>query len=200
MNEAKLFNRWEMENIKVKDAGLIDYVTVTPIIVPKTGGRHAKHQFHKSKVPIVERLMNKLFVSGHKGKKHKISSGHNVGKTFNAARIVSGAFELIETQTKKNPVEVFVAAVENSAPTEEVMSYQKGGIMAREGVVTSPQRRVDLALKHLAQGTFHKAHKSKKPASRTLADEIMGAYKEDSSASFAFSERVRREKEAAGSL
>jgi len=79
------------------------------------------------------------------------------------------------------------------------MTYQKGGIMAREGVVTSPQRRVDLALKHIAQGSFHKAHKSKKSAASTLADEILAAYNENTS-SFAFSERVRREKEASGAM
>ena len=199
MSEAKLFDRWEMDSVTVKDAGLVNYVTIEPIIVPKTGGRHAKQQFYKSKVPIVERLINKLFVAGHKGKKHKITSGNNVGKTYVVTNLVYKAFEIIEEQTKKNPVEVLVTAIENSAPTEEVMSYQKGGIMAREGVVTSPQRRVDLALKHMAQGTFHKSHGNKIPAAQVLAKEIIGAYKSDST-SYAFSERVRREKEASGSL
>ncbi len=68
---------------------------------------------------------------------------------------------------------------------------------SREGVVTSPQRRVDLALRHIGQGTFSSSVKNRKPAAKCLADEILLAYKNDMK-SKAVSERQRREKEAHG--
>ncbi len=89
------------------------------------------------------------------------------------------------------------AAIENSAPAEEVISFQKGGIFAREGVVTSPLRRVDLALRHIAQGTFQKSVNSKKSAADCLANELIFSFKGDQS-SKGVSEKIRREKEAKG--
>lgn len=197
MSEIKLFNKWSFEGIKVNDPGIADYISLTPVIVPRTSGKYASTQFYKSKMSVIERLLTKLFVSGHRGKKHKITSGRNVGKTQNSANIIKGAFEIIEQRTKKNPLEVFVKAVENAAPLEEAISYQRGGIFVREGVVTSPQRRVDLTLKHIAQGTQAKSSRSKKSAPMALADEILAAYGNDTS-SFAYSEKMRREKEASG--
>ena len=197
MSEIKLFNKWSYDGIKVKDPGIAEYVSITPVIVPRTSGKYASTQFYKSKMNVVERLLNKLFVSGHRGKKHKLTSGRNVGKTQNAANIIKEAFAIIEEKTKKNPIEVLVNAVENSAPLEEAISYQRGGIFVREGVVTSPQRRVDLALKHIAQGTQTKSSRSKKSAGTALAEEIMAAARGET-ASFAYSEKMRREKEASG--
>ncbi|MFH1127428.1 MAG: 30S ribosomal protein S7 [archaeon] len=198
MTEIKLFNTWSTEGIKVEDPGLVAYINLTPVIVPKSGGRHAKKPFYKSKLNITERLINKMFVAGHRGKKHKFTSGRNVGTSTKTSKIVIGAFHIIEEKTKKNPVEIFVKAVENSAPYEEVLTYQRGGIFARESVVTAPQRRVDLALKHIAQGTYKRSVKAKKTAEQSLAEELLAAYKKDPT-SFAIQEKTRRDKEATGS-
>jgi small subunit ribosomal protein S7 len=73
MANIKAFNRWGMEGISVVDPGLKDYITLSPRIVPRSGARYAKNKFYKSRVFIVERLMNKIMVSGHKGKKHTIT-------------------------------------------------------------------------------------------------------------------------------
>lgn len=197
MVNLKIFNKWDVSQVKLQDLGLINYITVTPMLVPKTTGRHEEKQFYKSRVNIVERLINKLFVSGHRGKKHKLNSGFNVGKTITSANIVKKAFEIIEKRMNVNPVQVLVTAVENSAPMEEVISYQKGGIFVREAVVTSPQRRVDLALKHLAQGTYKASKNSKKKAFEVLSEQLMLAYKNDATC-MAISEKTRREKEARG--
>lgn len=197
MNEIKLFNKWSFEGLKVKDPGIAGYVSITPVIVPRTSGKYANTQFYKSKMNVVERLMTKLFVSGHRGKKHKLSSGKNVGKTQNSANIIKEAFEIIEKKTQKNPLEVLITAVENAAPLEEAISYQRGGIFVREGVITSPQRRVDLALKHICQGTQAKSYSNKRTAGEAMAEEIIAASKGDT-ASFAYSEKMRREKEASG--
>ena len=70
MTQIKAFNRWGMEGIKVDDQGLSAYVTLEPKIVPKTGARYAGNRFHKSRIFIVERLINKIMIPGHKSKKN----------------------------------------------------------------------------------------------------------------------------------
>ncbi len=62
----KVFNRWGTEGIKVVDKGLVNYICLEPKIVPRTGARYAGFRFHKSRVFIVERLINKVMVPGHK--------------------------------------------------------------------------------------------------------------------------------------
>ena len=111
--------------------------------------------------------------------------------------LVKKAFTTIEEKTKKNPIEVLVRAIENAALTEEITSFQVGGIMARKAVISSPQRRVDLALRLIVQGAYQKSH-GKKGFSQTLAEEILAAYNHDSQNSLAVKERERIEREAAG--
>ena len=122
--DIKLFNQWDTKDVKVNDLGLVNYINLDPIIVPKTGGRYAKFRFYKNKYHIVERLMNKIMVPGHKGKKHRLSSGHNTGKGQGAYKIVRGALEIIEKRLNKNPIEVFVIALENAAPRDEITAIQ----------------------------------------------------------------------------
>jgi len=172
----KLFDKWELEEIKVEDRGLRRYINLEPILVPRTGGRRTKVRFHKSYTNIVERLMNKLMVSGHKGKKHKFSSGHNLGKVNKVYRIVERAFTLIENETKKNPIQVFVKAIENGAPREEITTIEYGGAKYPKSVDSAPQRRVDLTLKNMVQGAYSRGIKSKKKAEKCLAEEILNAY------------------------
>ena len=72
-------------------------------------------------------------------------------------KIIKESFETIEKKTNKNPVEVLVRAIENSAMREEVTSFQVGGIIVRKAVITSPQRRVDIVLREFAQGSYQKS-------------------------------------------
>ena len=170
------FNKWGTEGIKIEDPGIVDYVNLRPTLVPKTGARYAGKRFHKSKVFIVERLINKVMVAGHKGKKHFKSSGHITGKSQNAYRIVKTTFEIIEQKTKENPIKVFVKAIENGAPREEIISIEYGGARYPKAVECAPQRRIDVALKNLVQGAYHKSFNSKIKAESALADEIIAAY------------------------
>lgn len=197
MEKILLFNRWDTSGIQVKDPGLAKYINLKPVIVPRSGGKFATVPFHKNDMHIVERFMNKLMVPGHRGKKHKITSGRCVGQTGTLWNAIKQAFELIEKKTKKNPVEVFVRAIENSAILEEIASYRLGGIIARQAVVVSPQRRLDIALRHLAQGIYKTTFNSKKKLPEAIADEIIAAYNNDPK-SFAISERNRIEREAEG--
>ena len=170
------FNKWNTEGIKIEDKGIIDYVNLKPTLVPKTGARYAGKRFHKSKVFIVERLINKVMVAGHKGKKHFKTSSHITGKAQNAYRIVKTTFEIIEQKTKENPIKVLVKAIENAAPREEIISIEYGGARYPKAVECAPQRRIDVALKNLVQGSYHKAFNAKIKAESALADEIIAAY------------------------
>ncbi len=177
MTEAvKLFDKWDTTGIKVKDPGLEKYLSIDPILVPKTGARYAGRRFHKSKTNIVERLINRMMIPGHKGKKHKFSSGHITGKSQGAYQLVLEALEIVEKKTKKNPVEVLVRAVENGAPREELITIEYGGARYPKAVECAPQRRIDQCLKMMTQGAFGKSVKSKKGAASALADEILLAF------------------------
>ena len=194
----KIFNKWETEGVSVNDPGLRNYINLKPVMIPRTFGRQSQKQFHKSQMNIVERLANHIYVSGHRGKKHTITSGKNVGKTFKAWKIIEDSFKIVEDRTKKNPVEVFVKALENAAIREEITSFQVGGIIVRKAVITSPQRRVDLALRLIVQGSYQKSFNNIKKMSDTLAEEIFAAYNNDSQSSFSIKEKERKEREAGG--
>lgn len=194
----KLFNRWELEGVKVEDKGLQRYICLTPIIIPKTCGRNIKTQFAKSKANIAERLLTKLMVPGHKGKKHKMSSGHCPGKVARSYKVVENAFLIIEKQLKKNPVEVLVKAVENAAPREEINAIEYGGARYPQAVEMAPQRRVDFALRMMVQGAYAKSFRSKRKIAETLADEIIRSYNCDiKSAAIAKKLELERQADAA---
>lgn len=197
-SELKLFNKWSFSGIEIKDLGLKPYINLNPVIVPKTGGKYSQQKFYKSKMNIIERLVNKLMVPGHRGKKHKLSSGRCTGKTGTLLNVVKEVFEKLEKRTKKNPIEVLVGAIENAALREEITSYQLGGMIVRKAVITSPQRRVDQALTVITQSAYRKSFGKKKSTADALADEIFYAYKNDSSKSEAIREKERIEREASG--
>jgi small subunit ribosomal protein S7 len=196
---VKAFNRWNVdESIQVDDPGLVNYITLDPKILPKTGARYAGSRFHKSHIFIVERLINKMMSAGHKGKKHFMSSGHNTGKKSKIVRKVEQAFIIIEQKLKKNPIGVFVKALEHAAPREEVISIEYGGARYPKAVEVAPQRRIDLALRYMTQGAYAKSFNKKMPIEEALANEIINAYK-ISRNSNAISKKFDLERQAASS-
>ena len=170
------FNRWDCSTIQVTDPGLQNYITLEPKVVPKTGARYAQNRFHKSKLFIVERLINRLMVPGHKGKKHTRTSGHCTGKAMTAYTLVEKALNIIEQKLKKNPIEVFVKALENAAPREEIVTIEYGGARYPKAVEMAPQRRVDMVIKLMTQGSYQKSFNKKKGSEECLAEEIINAY------------------------
>ena len=195
MSDIKAFNRWDMDGIKVDDQGLQPYVTLQPRIVPKTGARYAGSRFHKSRTFIVERLINKVMVPGHKSKKHYKTSGHLTGKAHTAYHIVEEVLKQVEKATKENPIKVFVKALENAAQREEIVTIEYGGARYPKAVECSPQRRVDLALRYMTQGAYHRTFNTKKSIVNSLADEIISAYRL-SSASNAIAKKLEIERQA----
>lgn len=194
----KVFNKWDAEGVIVNDAGLRNYISITNSLVPKSSGRLSKKQFYKSKMNIVERLINKMMVPGHKSKKHFLTSGKIVGRYITTYNIVRKAFDKIYEKTKKNPVEILVRAIENAALREEIAGYQVGGIIVRRAVITSSQRRVDAALRVITQATYKKAFGKKESIVDALTNEIIATYNNDNQKSDAIKEKERIEKEAEG--
>jgi small subunit ribosomal protein S7 len=189
------FGKWSTKDIVVMDPGLKKYITTEAKLVPKTGARYAGFRFHKSKTFIVERLINKVMVPGHKSKKHFKSSGTCTGKGHTAYNIVEKAFDMIEKRTKKNPVEVFVKAVENAAPREEVISIEYGGARYPKAVECAPQRRVDVVLRYFVQGSYQKSFNNKKTFVQCLADEITNAH-DQKTESVAIAKKLENERQA----
>jgi small subunit ribosomal protein S7 len=175
MTDLKFFNRWDASELKVVDPGLQRYITIAPRIVPKTGARYAGNRFHKSQTSIVERLATKLMGSGHKGKSHVMSSGHNTGKKNQALKVVEEALIIAEKKLKRNPVQILIDAVEKSAPREEVIAIEYGGARYPKAVDVAPQRRVDLALRQMTQGAYAKSFNKKTSVVTALANEIIFA-------------------------
>ncbi len=192
----KLFGRWD-SNIELQELGLKNYINLEPRYLPRSAGVH-RNTFHKSRMHIVERLALHLLVPGHQGKKHRLTSGKLAGNFHNVLQILERALELIEKKENKNPVEVLVRAIENSALREEIISYQLGSIMAREGVVTAPQRRVDKTLRAIAQGSYRASFNKKTSIEQALANELLAAAR-GSNESFAVREKERVEREAQSS-
>ncbi|MEE9323281.1 MAG: 30S ribosomal protein S7 [Candidatus Aenigmarchaeota archaeon] len=192
-----LFNRWDFSETAVKDPGLKKYINLRPIILPKTSGKYGTVSIHKPKMNVVERFINKLFVPGHRGKKHKLSSGHVVGNYQNTFKSVKEAFEIIEKRANKNPIQILVTAIENGALYEEVMGYRLGGIIARKAVIVSPQRRLDISLRLIAQDIFSKSFRNKKTFAQVIADDLIEIASNDQRSNV-IRERIRIEREAEG--
>ncbi|MCX6693928.1 MAG: 30S ribosomal protein S7 [Methanomicrobiales archaeon] len=163
-----LFNQWDMSEVQVTDPSLVRYVNLSSMIVPHSCGRYSQQEFSKGHMLVVERLINRL-----------MQSEVNTGNKTLAMRIVKDAFSIIYKRTKRNPVQVLIDAVANTGPREETVRLKYGGINVPKSVDTAPLRRVNSALKFIAEGVNKGSRKSKKPVSQCLADEILAAAKGD---------------------
>ncbi|MCK5624867.1 30S ribosomal protein S7 [Candidatus Pacearchaeota archaeon] len=190
----KIFDLYDITEIKVEDPGLKNTINLEPKLVLKDYGRNFQ-KFGQLKVNIVERLMNRVAVAGHRGKKHKIIVGRATGKYTRNMNIVLKAFKLVEKRTNQNPVKVFVKAIENSAPKDEVTVIEYGGARYPQAVDVSPLRRVNLALKHIVHGSSDKSFNKKKSYSQALAEEIIMA-SEENGESFAIKKKKESEAQA----
>ena len=85
--EFKIFDLYDLSKIKIEDLGLKQAINLKPKLILKSQGRSVQ-KLGQTKVNIVERLMNKLSVAGHRGKKHRIQLGHTTGKYSKNMKIV----------------------------------------------------------------------------------------------------------------
>ncbi len=83
------------------------------------------------------------------------------------------AMEILEQKVKKDPVEVFIQALENVKPVVEVKSRRVGGATYQVPVEIRPERRQALGIRWLI--SYSRA-RSEKTMYQKLASEIMDAY------------------------
>lgn len=163
-----LFGRYDVSEVSVEDPGLVRYINLRAIGIPHQGGKYANRQFGKAKTSVVERLINGMM----RGEEY-------TGKKLSAYKVVEEAFEIVESKTKSNPIQILVEAIQNSAPKEEVTRLRFGGIRVPKAVDTAPQRRLDIAIRNITRGARAATYKSRKSAAECLADELMRAAKGD---------------------
>jgi small subunit ribosomal protein S7 len=185
--EVKLFGEWSFKGIEVKDLGLQRYVSLKPVVIPHSMGRHEHKRFRKASINIVERLANNL-----------MRPGKNAGKKAKVMNMVHHAFQIVSLRTGKNPIEVLVKAVEHSAPCEDTTRISMGGIVYHLSVDVAPQRRVDLALRHIADGARQAAVNNPRSIEECLAEELILAGNNDMK-SFAVAKRHEIERVAQAS-
>jgi len=174
-----LFRKWDMSNIEVKDPGLKTAISLRKQILPYTFGRSALKRFNKAEVNIVERLCNKIM---HFGKKYAKNTGKMTGKKTKALNTVKVAFDIISLKTGQNPVEVLVRAIEFSAPNEDTTRIVYGGTVYHVSVDVAPIRRVDMALKFIADSIRDATYSNPKPIEEHMAEQLILAAANDPNA------------------
>ena len=91
-----------------------------------------------------------------------------------------------------------VQALENSAPCEDTTRISYGGIVYHMSVDIAPQRRVDLAFRHLAEGARQASTNNPRSIEECVADELILASNNDIK-SFAVAKRHEIERVAKAS-
>ena len=158
----KIFGLWECQDIEISDIGLKRYINLEERLMPHSSGRHEHKRFHKSYVHIVERFANKL-----------MSPGKNTGKKTLTLNIVKAALQIIEVKTNKNPIQILVDAIVNCAPREETTRISYGGIVYHTAVDSAPQRRVDVAIRLLANAVRKSSFNNVRAVDEILAEQLI---------------------------
>ncbi|MHA1559996.1 MAG: 30S ribosomal protein S7 [Alphaproteobacteria bacterium] len=96
-----------------------------------------------------------------------MNSVMRAGKKSIAENIVYGAFELIETRAKQDPMGVFKQALDNIMPQIEVRSRRVGGATYQVPVEVRPSRRQALAIRWLLSAARGRNEK-------TMVDRLSG--------------------------
>lgn len=94
------------------------------------------------------------------------------GKKTIAQKIVYGAFDLIKSQTKKDPVVVFNLAIQNVSPMLEVKPKRVGGATYQVPMEVKGNRRLSLGMKWIIISAKDKKGKAMK---FKLAEELIEA-------------------------
>lgn len=113
---------------------------------------------------LVGRLINSVMTKGNKS----VAQG-----------IVYGMLNLIKEQSKEDPLEVLMRAMDNIKPKVEVKSRRVGGATYQVPVEVTSERQLALAMRWLI--TFSRARKGV-PMKRALGQEILDAFKNQGNA------------------
>jgi len=113
---------------------------------------------------LVTKMINKVMLSGKKRQ---------------AERLVYDAIEQAASKTKKDPMEVFEAAIKNVSPQVQVRSKRIGGANYQVPMEVKGDRKVHYAMIWMLESARHKKGKS---FDRKLADELVAAYNNEGDA------------------
>jgi len=94
------------------------------------------------------------------------------GKKTIAKNIVNGAFEIIKTKTKEDPLVIFEKAIKNASPIVEVKARRIGGSTYQVPIEVSGFRATNLALRWIISYSRQRVGRS---MSIKLANEIIDA-------------------------
>ena len=106
---------------------------------------------------LVTRLINKIMLSGKKS---------------TATRLMYGAMDLVQTQTRRDPLEVLEQAIRNATPALEVKPRRVGGATYQVPVEIRGERKMSLAIRWLITAA---RNRSGRTFAEKLAAEIMDA-------------------------
>lgn len=191
-----LFSKWDTTNIEIVDPGLKNVIHLSPSMkIPITFGRHEHQRLKKAEVNIVERLANKLM---HFGKRYAKNTGRMGGKKARVMNVVKTSLDIISLETGKNPIELLVRAIENAAPNEDTTRIVYGGVVYHVSVDVAPLRRIDLALRFIAEGVRESTYSSPQTMEEVLAKEIILASESDMN-SYAIKKKNEQERIAMSS-
>ena len=96
----------------------------------------------------------------------------HAGKKSVAESIVYGAFDIIESKTKQNPITVFEQALDNVMPTIEVRSRRVGGATYQVPVEVRTSRRQALGIRWLITAA---RERNEKTMTERLSAELLDA-------------------------
>ena len=94
------------------------------------------------------------------------------GKKAIAERIIYGALETVEKKASRDPLEVFLTALNNVKPMVEVKSRRVGGANYQVPVEVRPVRRMALAMRWIKESARKRSEKS---MAQRLANELLEA-------------------------
>lgn len=98
------------------------------------------------------------------------------GKKNVARKLVYGAFDIIRVKTNKNPLDVFLKAVNNVKPMIEVRSRRIGGATYQVPTEVRPERQIALAFRWIIN--FARERKDKSFINKLAAELIAAANNE----------------------
>lgn len=102
------------------------------------------------------------------------------GKKSVATRVVYDALDVIKKQLPdEDPLDVFVAAVENVKPAIEVRSKRVGGATYQVPTPVSPKRQQALSIRWILEAV---RGRKGRPTHRSLADELLSAFRREGAA------------------
>jgi small subunit ribosomal protein S7 len=102
------------------------------------------------------------------------------GKKSVAERLVYDALEMVRERLSRDPLEVFIEAVENVKPVVEIRPRRVGGQTYQVPIEVRPERRTSLAYRWMI--TSAREQRTEKSMAERLAGELMDASRNEGSA------------------